>query len=272
MAGCEAIRMANCTHHSGAKRVLEAEVKERTVNLSKMVMGIFGCVLIFRRQHPKNKTQLKGEIGLFGGVVKSVLGQDQIICLAVPELYGHTSREHYLAPKSAAVMCPFNNDPLQILMQWGGVFPDYFTHLRAGGGMMREFTRGLDDDGRTSQHPTTLKLDDRNIGYFEETKQMVLRFDQNEAQLDQPPEAREAEPAEIRPSEEDQAQEERRSIAENLLQRERRRASPSAAPVASKRVHWKGDDHDPKAVILKPNDDKLKKVRAQYQALPAHAD
>jgi hypothetical protein len=32
-------------------------------------MGVFGCVLIFRRQQPKNKTQLKGEIGLFGGVV-----------------------------------------------------------------------------------------------------------------------------------------------------------------------------------------------------------
>jgi hypothetical protein len=43
-----------------------------------MVMGIFGCVLIFRRQHPKNKTQLKGEIGLFGGAAGSVLGQDQI--------------------------------------------------------------------------------------------------------------------------------------------------------------------------------------------------
>jgi hypothetical protein len=117
-----------------------------------MAMGMFGCVLIFRRQQPKNKTQLKGEIGLFGGAVKSfVLGQDQTRCLAVPELYGHTSREHYLAPKSAAVMFPFNNDPLQILMQWGGVFPDYFTHLRAGGGMMREFERRLDEDGRTSQ-------------------------------------------------------------------------------------------------------------------------
>jgi hypothetical protein len=32
-------------------------------------MGVFGCVLIFRRQQPKNKTQLKGEIGLFGGAV-----------------------------------------------------------------------------------------------------------------------------------------------------------------------------------------------------------
>jgi hypothetical protein len=52
---------------------------------------MFGCVRIFRRQQPKNKMQLKGGIGLFGGVVKSVLGQDQIICLAVPELYGHTS-------------------------------------------------------------------------------------------------------------------------------------------------------------------------------------
>ena len=75
----------------------------RPVNLSKMIMGMFGCVLIFRRQQPKNKTQLKGEIGLFGGVVRSVLGQEQIICLTVPELYGHTSREHYLAPKSATI-------------------------------------------------------------------------------------------------------------------------------------------------------------------------
>jgi hypothetical protein len=148
LAGCKAIRMTNCTHHSGAKRVPEAVLTRRPVNLSKMVMGIFGCVLIFRRQHPKNKTQLKGEIGLFGGVVGSVLGQDQIICLAVPELYGHTSRDHYLAPKSATVIFPFNNDPLQILMQWGGVFPDYFTNLRAGGGMMKEFERRLDEDGR----------------------------------------------------------------------------------------------------------------------------
>jgi hypothetical protein len=103
--------MTNCTHHSGAKRVPEAVLIKRPVNLSKMVMGMFGCVLIFRRQQPKNKTQLKGEIGLFGGVVKSVLDQEQIICLTVPELYRHTSREHYLAPKSATVIFPFNNDP-----------------------------------------------------------------------------------------------------------------------------------------------------------------
>jgi hypothetical protein len=109
--------------------------------------------LIFCRQHPKNKTQLKGEIGLFGGVVGSVLGQDQIICLAVPELYGHTSRGHYLAPKSVAVIFPFNNDQLQIPMQWGEVFPDYFTNLRAGGGMMKEFERRLDENGRTSPAP-----------------------------------------------------------------------------------------------------------------------
>jgi hypothetical protein len=158
-------------------------------------------ILIFRRQQPKNKTQLKGEIGLFGGVVRSVLGQKQIICLTVPELYGHTSREHYLAPKSATVIFPFNNDPLQILMQWGGVFPDYFTNLRAGGGMMKEFERRLDEDGRTSQHPTTLKHDDRNLEYFDEAKQMVLRFDQSEAQLYQPPEARQATPERARPSE-----------------------------------------------------------------------
>jgi hypothetical protein len=74
LAGCEAIRMTNCTRHSGAKRVPEAVLTGRSVNLSKMAMGIFGCALIFRRQHPRNKTQLKGEIGLFGGVVGSVLG------------------------------------------------------------------------------------------------------------------------------------------------------------------------------------------------------
>ena len=70
---------------------------------------------------------------------------------------------------------PLNNDPLQILMQWGGVFPDYFTNLRAGGGMMKEFARRLDEDGRTSQYPTTLKHDDRNRGYFDEAEQMVLK-------------------------------------------------------------------------------------------------
>jgi hypothetical protein len=79
LAGCEAIRMTNCTHHSGAKRVPEAVLTRRAVDLSKMAMGIFGCVVIFRRQHPKNKTQLKGEIGLFGGAVGSVLGQDQVM-------------------------------------------------------------------------------------------------------------------------------------------------------------------------------------------------
>jgi hypothetical protein len=49
---------------------------------------------------------------------------------------------------------------------------------------MREFERRLDEDGRTSQYPATLSPDDRNVGYFEEAKQMVLRFDQSEAQLD----------------------------------------------------------------------------------------
>jgi hypothetical protein len=88
---------------------------------------------------------------------------------------------------------------------------------------MREFERRLGEDGRTSQYPTTLSPDDRDIGYFEEAKQMVLRFDQSEAQLDRPPEARRVEPEEARPPEEDQAQEERRSIAENLLLRERGR-------------------------------------------------
>jgi hypothetical protein len=131
--------MTNCTHHSGTKGVLEAELKGRPVNPNKMVMGMFGCVLIFRRQHPKNKTQLKEEIGLFGGVVKSVLGQDQIICLTVPGLYGHTSREHYLAPRSATVVFPFNNDPLQVLMQWeggggGGGFSRTYKPKTAPGG------------------------------------------------------------------------------------------------------------------------------------------
>jgi hypothetical protein len=45
---------------------------------------------------------------------------------------------------------------------------------------------------------------------------MVLRFDQSEAQLSQPPEARQEAPGRTRLSEEDQAQEQRRSIAENL--------------------------------------------------------
>ena len=88
--------------------------------------------------------------------------------------------------------------------------------------MMKEFERRLDEDGRTSQYPTTLKTDDRNRGYFDEAKQMVLRFDQSETQLSQPPEARQEAPGRARLSEEDQAQEQRRSIAENLLQRDRR--------------------------------------------------
>jgi hypothetical protein len=93
--------------------------------------------------------------------------------------------------------------------------------------MMKEFARGLGEDGKTSQCPTTLKPDDRTRGYFDEAKQMVLRFDQSEAQLNQPPEARQAAPGRARPSEEDRAQEQRRSIAENLLQRDRRKASHS---------------------------------------------
>jgi hypothetical protein len=120
LAGCEAIRMTNCTRHSGARRVPEAVLKGRSVDLRKMAIGMFGCVFIFRRQQPKNKTQLKGEIGLFGGIVQSVLDQDQIICLTVPELYGHTSREHYLAPKSAAVMFPSNNDRRYLCNGGGG--------------------------------------------------------------------------------------------------------------------------------------------------------
>jgi hypothetical protein len=34
----------------------------------------------------------------------------------------------------------------------------------------REFERRLDEDGRTSQYPTTLSPDDRNVGYFEERR------------------------------------------------------------------------------------------------------
>ena len=59
---------------------------------------------------------------------------------------------------------------------------------------------------------------------------MVLKFDHSEAQQNQPPEARQVAPERARPSEEDRAQEERRSIAENLLQRERRKASHSTTP------------------------------------------
>jgi hypothetical protein len=114
LAGCEAVRMTNCTHHPSAKRVPEAEVKGRPVNLSKMVMGIFGCVLIFRSwQHPKNKTQLKGEIGLFGGVVKSVLGQDPGTLR--PHVEGTLPRTQ---KRNRDV--PVQQRPLQILMQEGG--------------------------------------------------------------------------------------------------------------------------------------------------------
>jgi hypothetical protein len=78
LAGCEAIRMTNCTHHSGAKRVPEAVLTvDRALHESQQ--DGHGNVRmrtdIVRRQHPKNKTQLKGEIGLFGGAVGSVLGQ-----------------------------------------------------------------------------------------------------------------------------------------------------------------------------------------------------
>jgi hypothetical protein len=95
---------------------------------------------------------------------------------------------------------------------------------------MREFERRRDEDERTSQHPTALKPDDRNTEYFQEAKLMALRFDQSEAQLDQLLGTKAAESTYDRPSEEDQAQDERRSITENLQQRERRKASP---PVAS---------------------------------------
>jgi hypothetical protein len=45
LAGCGAIRMPNCTHHPGAKRVPEVVLIGRSVNLSKMAVGMFGCVL-----------------------------------------------------------------------------------------------------------------------------------------------------------------------------------------------------------------------------------
>ena len=86
-------------------------------------------------------------------------------------------------------------------------------------------------------------------------------------QLNQPPEARQAAPERARPFEEDQAQEQRRSIAENLLQRDRRKASHSTTPAAPRRVRWAGDACDPKAVILKLNEDKLEKVQAMYRRL-----
>ena len=96
---------------------------------------------------------------------------------------------------------------------------------------------------------------------------MVLKFDHSEAQLNQPPEARQVAPERARPSEEDRAQERRRSIAEDLLQRERRKVSHSTTPATLRRVRWTGDAHDPKAVVLKLNGDKLKKVQAQYRRL-----
>jgi hypothetical protein len=89
---------------------------------------------------------------------------------------------------------------------------------------------------------------------------MVLKFDQSEAQLKQPPEARQVAPERARPSEEDRAQERRRSIAENLVQRERRKASHSTTPATPRHVHWAG-------VVLKLNGDKLEKVQAQYRRL-----
>jgi hypothetical protein len=52
--------------------------------------------------------------------------------------------------------------------------------------------------GGHHQHPTTPKHDDRNLGYFEEAKTMVLKFDQSEAQLNQPPEARQVAPERAR--------------------------------------------------------------------------
>ena len=63
--------MANCTHYPGARGVPGAVLKGRPVDLRKMAIGMFGCVLIFRRQQPKNKAQLKGEIGLFGSACLS---------------------------------------------------------------------------------------------------------------------------------------------------------------------------------------------------------
>jgi hypothetical protein len=51
------------------------------------------------------------------------------------------------------------------------------------------------------------------------------------------------------------------------LQRKRRKASHSATPAAPRRVQWAGDAHDPKAVVLKLNGNKLEKVQAQYRRL-----
>jgi len=71
LAGRFALHCGNCLHNSGSNKVPMAEWKQRPIDLEKMFPGPFGCVCIFRDHAAGNKTENRGQIGIYGGFVHS---------------------------------------------------------------------------------------------------------------------------------------------------------------------------------------------------------
>jgi hypothetical protein len=104
------------------------ELTEMPVDCRKTKFVPFGCVLICRHAKAVNKSQQRGTIGLFGGIIESITGEEQILVLPVPELAGHS--RPYLCLKPNVTFFRDGCCPFRILFQWAGRMPDYFQDLR----------------------------------------------------------------------------------------------------------------------------------------------
>jgi hypothetical protein len=128
LAGRFGLHCGNHLHNRGSDHVPMAELLGRPIDFMKAFPGPFGCVCVFRDHAAGNKTENRGQIGLFGGIVESATHEDQIIVITVPELEKSGDMVRQMG-RSRVTCFPLEQDPLRVLFKFAGTVPDYLKDL-----------------------------------------------------------------------------------------------------------------------------------------------
>jgi hypothetical protein len=77
-----------------------------------------------------NKTEDRGQFGLFGGVIKSATHEDQIIVITLPE-FEKAGEPTRIMGRSRVTCFPLEQDPLTVFFKFAGTVPNYLKTMTA---------------------------------------------------------------------------------------------------------------------------------------------
>ena len=174
LAGRYGLNAGNCLWNQSAGHVPMSKLLDRPIDFKKMFPGPFACVCIFRDHNAGNKTEDRGQFGLFGGVIKSATHEDQIIVITLPEFEkaGELTR---IMGRSRVTCFPLEQDPLTVFFKFAGTVPNYLKdmltdkaksltvsmerlireHIKTGD----EYSTDIDDDERSAYEDASSMID-----------------------------------------------------------------------------------------------------------------